>query len=521
MCFINYYKFIKDESNLICYPICELILEELIEIIKHNSLHEIEYTINNVWKYILEIIFYDLDHKETLLASVSNEIINRCSGIVTSIKEIESKINISKYLSTFDIVRFSGNIKSSKQLKINTQVKEHREKVANFLPSFKDSSYDKYNIFVTNMSKSIINYFKPDENETKVINFINNLINTAILNNNIENVKTIILVTNSLINIDIFINNYYDLLVKRLTNKMSLTSMSDFEIYIQNEREVVFTILSKIILKNKITEDVLYKINKVINDTELSFNENINFSKLSNKLLNTKLSVITTSFENWNINQTEGIIDSKMVDAIKETQIGKCLKYYDLYYTEKYKKQRIINWFPHFGEINITYLNQKFKMLPIQFMILEMFNNVEQLPLQQIINSKILSNYSEKFKTDIINSMIISGLFIMVNENIILSQSKNIKNDLIEIFLNTSDYPNIWEQMKQKELTYSRDEIVNTVINHTLKTLSKSKSDLFILIKDKIKLFKLEEEIYTKSLKYLVEMDYIKLNDNDEYEKII
>ena len=160
-------------------------------------------------------------------------------------------------------------------------------------------------------------------------------------------------------------------------------------------------------------------------------------------------------------------------------------------------------------------------MLPIQFMILEMFNNVEQLPLQQIINSKILSNYSEKFKTDIINSIIISGLFIMVNENIILSQSKNIKNDLIDIFLNTSDYPNIWEQMKQKELTYSRDEIVNTVINHTLKTLSKSKSDLFPIIKEKIKLFKLEEEIYTKSLKYLVEMDYIKLNDNDEYEKII
>jgi hypothetical protein len=154
-------------------------------------------------------------------------------------------------------------------------------------------------------------------------------------------------------------------------------------------------------------------------------------------------------------------------------------------------------------------------------MIVEMFNDIDQLPIQSIINSKILINYSEKFRTNIINSIIISELFIMKDDNIILSQSKTIKNNLIEIFLNTSDYPTIWEQLKKKELSYSRIEIINSVINHTLKKSPKIKSDLFLLVKENIKLFQLEDILFNKSLLYLIEMDYIILNDKNEYEKII
>ena len=230
--------------------------------------------------------------------------------------------------------------------------------------------------------------------------------------------------------------------------------------------------------------------------------------------------MITTSYNNWNINQSEGLIDTKILEQIKDTQLGKYLKYYQLYYTGIHDNKRIINWFPHFGEISITYLDQTLLMLPIQFIIVEMFNEVDQLPFQDIINSKILVNYSEKFKTEIINSIIISGLFIMEDDNIILSKSIDIKNNLIEIFLNTSGFPQIWEQLKEQELAHSRDEIINTVINHTLKTCSKEKSELFSLVKKSIKLFKLEDDLFDKSLKYLIEMDYIKLNDLDEYEKI-
>jgi len=161
-------------------------------------------------------------------------------------------------------------------------------------------------------------------------------------------------------------------------------------------------------------------------------------------------------------------------------------------------------------------------MLPIQFMIVEMFTNIDEININEIIKSKILLNYSEKFKMDIINSIIISGLLIIKEDSILISKNLNITNfDLIDVFMNTSEYPNIWEQMKETELVHSREEITNCVINHILKTTSKTKSELFEMTKKDILVFKLNEEIFEKSLKYLIEMDYIILNEKDLYENCL
>ena len=363
------------------------------------------------------------------------------------------------------------------------------------------------------MSHSIINFFKPDENEHKVIHFINEFINESIISKNRYDALTAVISAHDLINFDLFINSYYDLLVKRLTNNLSL-KVPEFEYFINIEKEMVIY-LTKI--KNT---NITHKLNKVINDTYTSYYENHEFNNLSNKLLSTNISVITTSYNNWTINQSEGLIDNNILDQLKTTQLGKYLKYYELYYIEKYDNHRIINWFPHFGEITITYLNQQLKMLPIQFIIVEMFTDVDDILIHEIINSKLLINYSEKFKNDILNSIISSGLLIINDKKVILSKSSSIKNDLIDIFLNTSDYPNIWEKQKEIEFAHSRNEIINTVINHILKTCSKSKSELYSIIKKEITLFKLDEELFDQSLKYLIEMDYIILNDKNEYEKL-
>ena len=466
----NNYLFINKEIVELNFPIFKLILENLIEIIQFNSLAEIDYTINKLWSYITNIKKYDFDE---LSLTISNEIINRCSNSINNINDLKIIIKFNKYFSELN------------------------------------KSNNKHNIFIAKISNSIINYFN---NETKIINFINEFINESILNNQISDAITAIIISNIINDLDVFINTFYDLLIKRLTNKINLTNEIEFKKYIEIEKEIVIH-LSK--LKRKCN---LYKINKVISDTTNSFNENILFNNLSKRLLNKKVSVITTSYNNWNINQTEGIINTKILDHINNTQLGKYLKYYELFYMEKYNNKRIINWFLHFGEINITYLNQNLLMFPIQFAIVEMFNDRDQIPFQEIISSKILINYSDKFKNDIINSIIISGLFIIENDDIILSKSSDIKNNLIEIFLNTSEYPNIWEQLKERELAHSREEIVNTVINHLIKTCPKEKSELYSLVKKNIKLFKLEEELFNKSLKYLIEMDYIRLNDN-KYEK--
>jgi len=283
--------------------------------------------------------------------------------------------------------------------------------------------------------------------------------------------------------------------------------------YINNESNLI-NIIS---INNKnINCSIIHKLSKIINDTKDSFHNNIVFNKLSKKLLDAQLSVITTSYNIWDINQSEGIINTNL---IQNTQLGKYLKYYELYYIGK-NKNKIINWFPHFGEITITYLNQKINMLPIQFIIIEMFNDTDELPINTIINSDILKSYSEKFRMDIINSIIISELFIVNKDLIILSKSNSIKTNLIEIFMNTSEYPDIWAQEKQNELIYSRKEIINTVISHLLKIKSETKENLFLLVSNKITLFKLEDKLYNESLKYLIEMDYIKLSD-DKFEKLL
>lgn len=476
----NYYSFIKQNIIELNFPIFKLILENLIEIIKHNSLEEIEYTLSNSWSYIQSIKNYKFDDKENLITIMSNELINRCSSLNT-IKDVEVILKINKF--------------SSQLIKTST-------------------IYDKHNILMSKMSESIINYFKPDDNELKVTGFINHFINDAIIDNNINHAVSAIIIIGTIKNTDVFINHYYNLLVKRLMNKINLLTICEFEEYIYKEKCMI-NYLTKI--KNNL---LLHKFNKVINDTLTSFYENNEFNNSSNELLKTKLSVITTSYNNWGINQNEGVIDHNILNLIKNTELGKYLKYYELYYIEKHNKTRIINWFPHFGEINITYLNQKLKMLPIQFMIVEMFTDVDQLPIHEIIKSKILINYSDKFKTDILNSIIISGLFIMKENNLILSKSDLIKNDLIEIFLNTSDYPNIWEQQDKNELAHSRKEIVNTIINHIIKISSKNKSDLYNLVTKEITLFKLDNEIFEKSLNYLIDMDYIILNEKNEYEKL-
>jgi hypothetical protein len=490
----NYYNFIKEDITEINIQLFKLFLNDLIELVKNNYLHEIEFTFDKIWPYILNIKKYNFEEKNELMTILSNEIINRCSNILTTDKDVETIIRFGKYSSELEtIIKFGKNLTD---IIITTY-------------------YDKHSIINAKISSAITNYFKPDETETKVINFINNFFNNSILNNQINDASASIVIINHLNNIDLFSNTYYSFLIKRLMNKINLIKPHEFEKYIEIEKKFVLYLskLGKCIVN-------LYKINKVINDTLASYYENYQFNNISNKLLDTNISVITTSYNNWDINQTEGIVDTQILDLIKQTQLGKYLKYYELYYIKKYENQRILNWFPHFGEINITYLNQKLKMLPIQFMIVELFNDVDQLFFKDIINSKILINYSEKFKTDIINSIIISELFMIENEMIILSKSTSIKNNLIDIFLKTSDYPNIWEQMKENELAHSREEIVNTIINHTLKTCSKKKSELYLLVNKDVKLFKLDNEIFEKSLKYLIEMDYIKLNDLDEYEKI-
>jgi hypothetical protein len=230
--------------------------------------------------------------------------------------------------------------------------------------------------------------------------------------------------------------------------------------------------------------------------------------------------VITTSYANWDVNQSEGIVNSNMVDGIKNTVLGKHLRNYQKYYELRYSNKRIINWFPHFGEVTVEYLNKEIKMLPIQLMVLEMFNNVNRLSVQEISSARFFSNYTSKFVNDIIGSLVMSGLFKPQNDNLVLTSTPDFKENLIEIFFTNSDYASVWEQKRQEELANSRDDIINANINHHLKKQKMTKSELFETIKRTIELFELDQRLFDKSFNYMIKQDYIKLED-DMCQKII
>ena len=75
------------------------------------------------------------------------------------------------------------------------------------------------------------------------------------------------------------------------------------------------------------------------------------------------------------------------------------------------------------------------------------------------------------------------------------------------------------EESRNMELAYSRDQITNYNITHLLKKKCLNKIELFENTKNNIKVFTLTEDIFTKSIDYLISRDFIRLN-NDMYEKI-
>ena len=82
------------------------------------------------------------------------------------------------------------------------------------------------------------------------------------------------------------------------------------------------------------------------------------------------------------------------------------------------------------GSLNLN--GSKIKMLPIQFMVLEMFNNENRLAMDVVLKAPFFSNYSSKFINDIVGSLVSGGLLKVHNDSLNLITSGEIKNDQIE-----------------------------------------------------------------------------------------
>lgn len=481
--FINtikkYFKFINEDINSFSSPIYYLVIEYLNDIIKNNSLNEIEFVFEKTWFDIKKTIMNNnFDEKEETIKNISNEIISLVNKtlILNDVNKTFQLINIIKF--TDELI---GN---------QTNKEVINQKIANTMSSeeLQESIHHSINDLITQGKEKDV---------LKLLKFVSNVKEK-----------------------DVFISKYNQYLIKRLMTNISDVSSScniknkaNFFEYLQIEKKILDY------LKSKFGDKLVYKINKMILDTEFSYEDNFHFNKLIIKDFENLMTVITTSYNNWDVNQNEGIITNSVVESIKDTVMGKHMKLYQKYYELRYENKRIINWFPHFGEVNISYLDSDIKMLPIQFMVLEMFNDKDKISLEVVSKAMFFTNYTSKFTNDIIGSLVSGGLLKIHNDQIELMANKNIKNDLIEIFFTHSDYAAVWEQNRNNELMHTRQEISNSNINHILKQTPKTKQELYDIVKQSVKVFELDQSTFDKSIEYMISMDYIKLEDQN-YVKI-
>jgi len=380
------------------------------------------------------------------------------------------------------------------------------------LTSNSNDNYNKklYILLNSNLFCSNYNIYKKyvKKNYEKYINEYDNLINyieEQITNKNLLNIIYIIKMFKSSNNYsyDIFVNKYYNKLINRLLYYLNLP-YDEFNIKIINEN-ILYNHLDNII-QNKHCD----KIKKIILNTMYSYELNIN--------CNAK--VLLTSYNTWIPNQSEGRINKTILENNKSIIFNKLIEYEKEY--NKNNETKKINWLLHYGQIKCEYLNQKFIMLPIQYIILELLEETLEYDINNIYELEILSVYSLKIRKIILHSLILSNLLILENNRVKLSQDPLIKynTNLILLYLSNNDYETILEIEGNIELTYTRLEIINVNINSLLKLKSYNKEELYNKLKENIKLFSITKELYNNALEYMIKYDYIKI-ENDNYFKIV
>jgi hypothetical protein len=475
---INYYRKIETNyyyiSNDIKYYVILNIYTIFLDLFENNTISDISFVFDIIWSQLQLIFHYDFENKENVRLEFITQIIKHIKNIAicsNNKNDILCLINILKHVDLY-----IQNIIVNKDILI----------------SGKEIVIEEFN-----------KLFESDDN----FDIIFNIINDEILNLNEHIVTKILNYIVKINNQEKIVTKYYDYLVKRLFHYILLP---DTQKYLKLEYKFYNILKSNILFK------LIYKIQKVIHDTELSLKCNIEYFE-KNYQFNKKYTTIITSYNIWPINYSDGLLTPNLLYNIDASLLGKYILEYDKYYTEKYNNKKLI-WFPHYGEINITYLNQTLIMLPIQFMIIEMFTNTNIILETEIISASFLTNYSDKFKNDLLHSIILSKVLIKDKDNIILCTNKDIhfKNNLIEIFYTESKY---YYEQKQADLSFKYVDITVANINHVLKYFKLNYDDLFNQVKTNITVFSLTKETFDNALKYMFESDYIKYN-NSLYEKI-
>ncbi len=464
----EYYNFCENNINVILNNISNIFVQQFIDIMKNSDLDEFCQIIKTHTKFIDYIISASANNIKDIITN------NFLILIDKSIPNTKSnKIDINKFIlivESFDILNKILNNINTKDI-INNKIGNLISREA--------------------IQKSILNYI----NESIINNY-----------NNKESIINILEYTYFIKDKDKFIDKYQTDLVSRLLYKPNI------------EIEKIYNQ----IIRDKFGYKLTVKTAKIIADMEATIDDRINFNKISGLSINPDY--ITTSYNNWDINQNEGILTEEYIKSNNTFELEKYMDKYNRFYTKRYENKRKLNWYPHFGQVivdfNIGKSKIELKLLPIQFMILEKVANKKSIILNELFSDKLFENYPHKFRTSVIGSLVFGGILKYNDKHISINMSSNINTDYITIFFTTTNYTTVWEEKRQQELMMNREDIIASWINHFVKKESITFNNLFDKIKNNLKVFELDQDFLTKCLKTAIDKDYIKL-ESDKYHKIL
>ena len=472
----TFYSYVGIDIRIITDSITGIIWSSFIKIMNFCSSLELYYLIEYNKNILKTIIATDLNH------SFTNQVFVFIILQEEKHKNLTNLINFIKCFQTIhELVLPSGNSRD----KINAKISEIF------------SNEDSQNVLLETINKTILT------------EKINNLYNILYFCSNIKNK-------------DIFIEKYNRMLINRLIHKPN--------IYIERKYyEVLYNIFG---------DKLLYKTNKILTDIEYTIEDKGNFNKLSDNIIKenkifqdsigynynivTVMNVVTSSYNNWDINYSEGIIPNEFLKKYNNDYILLNMMYvYSEFYKLRYENKRKLNWYPHFGEIVFDFNEIEFKMLPIQFILLEHIYKVTIISKNELINFQIFSGYNENFKKSIVSSLLLGGIIILEDDNIkINSNTHYIATNYIELFFTSSNYVDIWNVNREKELILSREEVLSSWINHFLKKESLEKIQLMSKIKKSMDLFEFTIDFLDIVIIDMINKKYIKYNQ-EKLEKII
>ena len=505
-----------------------------------------------LFKIVISISFYDKKKSfNKLLNNISNSIIDKKFDKIEDILVFIDNINsYYDFLIITDIVTITKNlinliisklIESAFKINDIIDVFNNNEKLYSYI-IYNDDIYKLCAELITGLNNNTFH-----ENNCYLLINILNIINDIFINIDINdklneneyklcNNRILILLLNNMDNI----HKYIDNLIRKMINDNSLDYYNTISsiIDIINNGKISKYNSDKLIIKSK--NDYLIKFIENYNDFLVKrlltiSHKNINIElNIINNIINKKFDkisryntnkIINSFKDNYNLLKHElfhpsimpyGLLNINHNNYIDKTDINNSLliDYYNSYSTVN--KDKTLCWFPQYGEVNITYDNNNFIMLPIHFMILELFDKSENIKIKDIYTLAFLKNYEKSLIDKLVESLIKSNIVVIssTDNNLLLNKSKNYNTNIIEIFNNIKN-------PVEYNINYviPKKDIICSNINHILKQTDANKEELFKYLQDTIIVFKLVREDFDSAIQYMINMDYI-ASDGNIYSKL-